>query len=77
MNRDQHMSVLQVVRNPSWIIPYVSCALMTLGLVVQFGLHLVGFVRKRYTRKNPAPAGSPLRSSVNGAAPAASVPARP
>jgi hypothetical protein len=76
MNRDQHMSVLQVVRNPSWIIPYVSCVLMTLGLVVQFGLHLVGFVRKRYARKTVVAAAAP-RPVANTATPTATVPARP
>lgn len=40
-------TILQVVRNPSWILPYVACALMSLGLVGQFGIHLVGFVQKR------------------------------
>jgi hypothetical protein len=40
-------SILQVVRNPSWLLPYVSCVLMGLGLVVQFGIHLGGFIRRR------------------------------
>ena len=40
-------TILQVVRNPSWLLPYVACALMTVGLVAQFGIHLVGFVQKR------------------------------
>lgn len=40
-------SILQVVRNPSWLLPYIACALMTVGLFFQFGLHLAGFVRKR------------------------------
>lgn len=40
-------TILQVVRNPSWLMPYIACAVMTLGLLVQFGLHLVGFVTKR------------------------------
>jgi hypothetical protein len=35
------------VRNPSWLLPYVACAMMTLGLVAQFGIHLVAFVQKR------------------------------
>ena len=48
-NNDQ-TTILQVVRNPSWMIPYIACALMTLGLTVQFGYHLVGFVRKRANR---------------------------
>lgn len=38
---------LQVVRNPSWLLPYISCIMMGLGLVLQFGLHLLAFIRKR------------------------------
>jgi len=30
-------TVLQVVRNPSWLVPYVSCALIALGLMIEFG----------------------------------------
>ncbi|MGC4073912.1 MAG: cytochrome c biogenesis protein ResB [Nibricoccus sp.] len=40
-------SVLQVVRNPSWLIPYVACSLISLGLLIQFGIHLAGFINKR------------------------------
>jgi len=40
-------SVLQVVRNPGWLTPYIGCAMVGLGLVIQFGFHLVGFVSKR------------------------------
>lgn len=40
-------TVLQVVRNPSWMLPYISCSLMALGLLLQFGIHLLGFVTKR------------------------------
>ena len=45
-NNDQ-TTVLQVVRNPSWLIPYVACIIMTLGLLIQFGIHLTGFIAKR------------------------------
>jgi hypothetical protein len=41
------ISILQVVRNPSWLLPYVSCLLMGLGLLVQFGIHLVNFIDRR------------------------------
>jgi ResB-like family len=41
------VTILQVVRNPSWLTPYFACVLMTLGLTVQFMMHLVGFARKR------------------------------
>ena len=40
-------TILQVVRNPSWLFPYIACGVMTLGLLVQFGIHLVGFISKR------------------------------
>jgi len=40
-------SVLQVVRNPSWLTPYIGCAMVAIGLVIQFTMHLVGFVSKR------------------------------
>ena len=31
-------------------LPYVACAMMTVGLVAQFGIHLMGFVQKRRTK---------------------------
>ncbi|HTV63120.1 MAG TPA: cytochrome c biogenesis protein ResB [Verrucomicrobiae bacterium] len=40
-------SVLQVVHNPSWLTPYIGCAMVGLGLVIQFSFHLVGFLSKR------------------------------
>jgi hypothetical protein len=40
-------TVLQVVRNPGWAMPYVSCLLVALGMMVHFGLHLFGFLRRR------------------------------
>jgi ABC-type transport system involved in cytochrome c biogenesis permease subunit len=39
-------TVLQVVRNPGWLMPYVSCLLVGIGMLIHFGLHLVGFLRK-------------------------------
>ena len=45
-------TILQVVRNPTWVLPYVSCGLMTLGLVFQFCVSLFGFVSRR---AQPAP----------------------
>ena len=40
-------TILQVVQNPSWLIPYISCTLIALGMVIQFGMHLTSFVRRR------------------------------
>jgi hypothetical protein len=40
-------SILQVVRNPAAILPYASCGLVALGLVVQFSMHLFEFLARR------------------------------
>jgi hypothetical protein len=40
-------TILQVVRNPSWRLPYIACVIMSLGLLIQFGISLTGFIRKR------------------------------
>jgi len=40
-------SVLQVVHNPSWLTPYIGCAMVALGLIIQFMFHLTGFLSKR------------------------------
>jgi hypothetical protein len=40
-------TILQVVRNPSWRLPYFACGLMGLGLLIQFGISLSGFIQKR------------------------------
>jgi hypothetical protein len=34
------LSILQVVENPGWLLPYVSCVLVTLGLLVHFAISL-------------------------------------
>jgi len=41
------VTILQVVRNPGWLTPYVSCALVSAGLLIQFMSHLVGFIKQR------------------------------
>ena len=46
-DNNDRTTVFQVVRNPSWVLPYVACSLMTRGLLIQFSIHLVGFVRRR------------------------------
>jgi hypothetical protein len=45
--RDNLTTVLQVVRNPGWITPYLACALVALGLVIQFSMHLFKFGRRK------------------------------
>ena len=40
-------SVLQVVHNPARLTPYIGCAMVGAGLVIQFMFHLVGFVARQ------------------------------
>jgi hypothetical protein len=66
---DDRTTVLQVVRNPSWLVPYIACALMTAGLVVQFGIHLFGFVRRRRPASATATPAKPGMPSPRPAVP--------
>jgi ABC-type transport system involved in cytochrome c biogenesis permease subunit len=40
---DDRTSILQVVRNPGWLLPYIACAMLGLGLLVQFGITFARF----------------------------------
>jgi hypothetical protein len=67
---NDRVSVLQVVRNPAAITPYVACSLVAAGLIVQFLTHLIGFARKRAQQLQPLqPRGGPspaLRAAPAG-----------
>ena len=41
------LSILQVVENPGWLLPYISCVLVGIGLIVHFGIGLRRAVNKR------------------------------
>ena len=45
-NQDK-TSIFQVVRNPSWLLPYLSVLLMGLGMCAQFGMHFFKFLGKQ------------------------------
>jgi hypothetical protein len=47
--KDDKTSILQIVRNPSFVAPYIACIVVAAGLLMQFGYHLVGFSRRRRT----------------------------
>jgi hypothetical protein len=49
-------SVLEVVRNPSWLTPYIGCAMVGAGLLIQFLMHLIKFVSRQKSRRESAPA---------------------
>lgn len=40
-------TILQVVRNPGWLTPYISCILISAGLLIQFLSHLITFLKKQ------------------------------
>lgn len=44
---DTPSSVFQVVFNPSWLLPYISSIIITLGLLVHFFIHLISYLNKR------------------------------
>jgi hypothetical protein len=44
---NESYTVLQVVENRGWMVPYVGCMIVAVGLLGQFLLHLSGFLRKR------------------------------
>jgi hypothetical protein len=48
--KGDQQSIFQVVQNPAWLIPYMSCALIIFGMALQFGFHLLGFLGKRRAR---------------------------
>jgi hypothetical protein len=49
------VTILQVVRNPVSLAPYIACSLVALGLVTQFLMHLFDFARKRAQPTKPLP----------------------
>lgn len=44
--KDDTLSILQVVENPGWLIPYISTVLVTVGLLVHFAISLRRGVRR-------------------------------
>jgi hypothetical protein len=47
------LSILQVVANPGWLLPYISCALVTLGLLVHFAISLRRGLRRQQAAVQP------------------------
>lgn len=54
MNKSADYTVFQVVRNPSWLVPYIACVLVSIGLLWQFSFHLVRFLSKNSGAKRAA-----------------------
>ncbi|MEX2114936.1 MAG: cytochrome c biogenesis protein CcsA [Pirellulales bacterium] len=47
-------TTLQVVANTGWMIPYVACVLVGIGMLAQFSLTLVRFLKRRDEAVSPA-----------------------
>jgi hypothetical protein len=45
--KNDTLSIFQVVENPGWVIPYLSCVLVTLGLLIHFAFVLRRSQRRR------------------------------
>lgn len=43
------LSILQVVENPGWLLPYVSCVLVAIGLLVHFAITMRRSSKRRQT----------------------------
>ena len=43
-------TTLSVVRNPGWLLPYLSCGIVGFGLLIHFGLTLYRFIDRRIVR---------------------------
>jgi len=44
--RDETGTVLTVVKNPGWLMPYISCVMVSLGLVIHFSQSLAKFLKR-------------------------------
>ncbi|MCA9275836.1 MAG: cytochrome c biogenesis protein CcsA [Phycisphaerales bacterium] len=65
-------TVLQVVRNPGWLMPYLSCILVTLGMTWHFLQSITAFLRRRMREGPVAFGAAPApRSRVDCALPIA------
>lgn len=58
-------TVLQIVKNRGWMIPYVACMFVVVGLLAQFGSVLLGYLDKRAAARAALPA-SDLSQSLQG-----------
>jgi ABC-type transport system involved in cytochrome c biogenesis permease subunit len=47
---DDSGTIIQVVRNPGWLLPYISCIIVAAGMIVHFGIKLVQFLTQTVSR---------------------------
>ena len=49
--KNDTLSILSVVDNPGWLLPYISCVLVSLGLLVHFAIVLRRSLKRRQDKK--------------------------
>jgi ABC-type transport system involved in cytochrome c biogenesis permease subunit len=68
--RTDKMTILQLVKNPGWLMPYVACIIGGLGLILHFGIKLTDFIRRKTKSlrvvQEPVPLNQPPPSRKNG-----------
>jgi hypothetical protein len=50
----QEGTILQVVRNPGWLLPYFSCVIVAVGMIAHFGYGVVVFLSAKFRQARAA-----------------------
>ncbi len=66
---DNKTTILQVVRNPGWLIPYASCIIVTLGMLIHFGIRMSSSVKRVSAKKDATLDAAPDDSTQSNGAP--------
>ncbi|MCI0334712.1 MAG: cytochrome c biogenesis protein CcsA [Planctomycetes bacterium] len=62
----EQTTVLQVVKNPGWMAPYVGCMFVLIGMLAHFGLTLSKFLERQFDESDGLPSSQPT-PIANGA----------
>ncbi len=67
---DTEITTLQIVKNRGWMIPYVACMIVVVGMLAHFLVTLVRFLNRiSVAEKSPAPSAAPeLPADTKGVA---------
>ena len=70
-DKTEKTTILQVVKNPGWLLPYISVIVVGLGLVLHFGIYLIQFLLRGAPTNAakvvaPAPGAVPDPSGPDG-----------
>ncbi len=73
---DEKATILQVVQNPGWMLPYISCILVMAGMTLHFSIKLVIFLsrvgRGTFAKRHiPVPTGRYIEEATGQVTPVA------